>query len=282
VRVRAAGLNPKDVLVRKGKYRLFTGGRFPRGVGYDWAGEVAEVGGSVSGIAAGDRLFGMLNGWDGATCAEYVAVRPAECAPMPAGLSFEEAAAIPLSAQTALQALRDLGAARAGQRVLAHGASGGVGVFALQIAKALGMHVTSTSSARNRELCRSLGADETLDYASDDPFAPGRAYDLVFDVFGNRRFALARPALAPGGRYVTTVPSRRIVLESLATLLSSRRARLVNVRSRSEDLRLLAGWVEQGRLRPVVERVYGLGEVAAAHAALETKRTRGKLVVRID
>jgi NADPH:quinone reductase-like Zn-dependent oxidoreductase len=200
---------------------------------------------------------------------------------MPSALSFEEAAAIPLAAQTALQALRDLARVRAGDHVCINGASGGVGVFALQIAKALGASVTSVSSARNLEFCRRLGADEALDYAAEDPFSGSRSYRVVLDAFGNRRFDQVRASLGPGGVFVTTVPSRRIIVDALRTIFGYPRARLVAVRSRAADLHVLAQLVEAGRLRAVIDRIVDFDAVVDAIRFLESRRARGKVVVRM-
>lgn len=283
VRVRAAALNPKDVLVRKGRFRLLSGPRFPKQVGCDWAGEVARTGPGVLSYTVGDRVFGALSGWSGrrGSLAQYLVARTAECARMPAALSFEEAAAIPLAAQTALQALRDLARVRAGDHVGINGASGGVGVFAIQIAKALGASVTSVSSARNLDFCRRLGADEALDYAAEDPFSGSRSYRVVLDAFGNRRFEQVRASLGPGGVFVTTVPSWRIVVDALRTIVGYPRARLVAVRSRAADLDVLAQLVDAGRLRAVIDRVVDFDAVVDAIRFLESRRARGKVVVRM-
>src|SRR5262245_375447 len=277
VHVMAAALNPKDVLVRRGKFKLLTGWKFPRGVGYDFAGTVIDGGR----FASGTRVYGMLNGWHGRTFAEEVVCAADECDVMPA-LSFEEAAAIPLAGQTGLQALRDIGRLSAGATVCINGASGGVGVFAVQIAKALGARVTTLSSARNIELCLKLGADEALDYASSNPFTRPGAFDVIFDVFGNRAFERVAPSLKRHGVFIEAVPSPRILLAALRTSwASSKRARLVIVRSRAADLATLRHWVEEGRLVPVLDRVYDLEQTADAQRHLETKRARGKVVVRI-
>jgi len=200
---------------------------------------------------------------------------------MPAALQFEEAAAIPLAAQTALQALADIARVSQGDRVCINGGSGGVGVYAIQIAKARGAHVTSVSSARNLDFCRALGADETVDYASDDPFSGARRYRVVFDAFGNRSLDKVRKSLEPRGVFLSTVPSRRIFFDSLRTCVGHPRARLVSVKSRTGDLTVLTGLIEGGRLRAVVEQVFELDRFLDAVRLLETKRTRGKLVVRI-
>lgn len=281
VRVRAAALNPKDVLLRSGKFRLLTGFWFPKRVGFDWSGEIAEVGPGVNGISAGAAFYGMLGGFQGGACAEYLVVRPGHCAPKPASLGFERAAAVPLAASTALQALRDVARLERGTRVLVNGASGGVGVFAIQLAKILGAHATTTSSERNLELCRRLGADVALDYRAADPLAGPERFDVIFDVFGNRRFDEARRVLGPRGVYVTTVPKPRVFADAARTAFAWPRARFVSVRPRSADLRLIAALVDEGRLAPVVEHVFPLEQIVEAEEQVASKHTRGKVVVRI-
>lgn len=282
VAVRAAGLNPKDSFVRKGRFARVTGRRFPRRLGYDFAGVVSALGEGVKAVRLGDEVFGMLNGWDAGAVADEVCVPVDELAAKPPRLSFVEAASMPLASLTALQALRDEGRLRPGMKVLLHGASGGVGVHAIQLARLLGAHVTTTSSPRNFELCRELGAHETRDYATASELQPGSAWDVFFDVFGNRSFPQVRAALAAHGRYVSTVPSTRIVVQQLVTRVLPRKARLVMVRSNHGDLAQVAEWVAAGRLAPVVDRVFPLAETAQAQAHIETKRTRGKVVVRLD
>lgn len=281
VRVRAAALNPKDLLVRKGKFRWFTFGPWPRATGLDLCGEVIAVGAGVTRAKVGERVWSMLPGWLGGACQEQTVISEEHFGAAPASLSDEEAAAVPLAALTALQALRDDARVGRGSHVLIHGASGGVGTFAIQLAKDLGAYVTTTSSAANHALCKDLGADVTLDYTVDDPLARADAWDAVFDVFGNRSFAAARRALRAGATYVTTVPSPRIALDTARTLVGGKRARLVVVRSRRRDLDHLAGRVLAGALRPVVDRVFPMAQIVDAHRYLETKRARGKVVIRV-
>lgn len=283
IRVRAAALNPKDVLVRSGKFRWLTGTRFPLPFGHDWAGEVAETGHGDVPFAVGDRVYGC---WNEArvrrgTLAQYAVSAVEACGLMPASLSFEEAASLPLAGQTALQALRDLAVVRAGDHLLVHGASGGVGTLAIQVGKALGAHVSTTSSAKNLAFCASLGADTTLDYATDAPFAPGAEHDVIFDVYGNLSFRKVRHALSLRGTYVTTVPSPRIAFDAARTLFTPQRARLVIIAPRQRDLATLTHWVDEKSLRPVVDRVFAWSEVREAARYLETRHARGKVVVRV-
>ncbi len=275
VRVRAAALNPKDSFVRKGRFRAVSRWSFPKRVGVDFAGEVVRG----AGFSAGDRVYGALEEvtYRRGTVAEHVVVRARELARMPSTLSFDEAAALPLVAMTSLQALRDIARVAPGDRVLLHGASGGVGTVAIQIAKFLGAHVTTTSSARNFELCLELGADETFDYARDDFLA--RSYRVVFDIFGNLSFDRVRRALE--GTYVSSVPSARILVDTARTLTSAKRARLVLVRSRREDLETVTSLVERGLLRPVIDRVVPFADAVEAMRHLESKHARGKIVIRI-
>ena len=281
IRVRAAAINPKDVLVRKGKFRWMVGRTLPRLTGYDYAG-IVDAAGSGADLAVGTRVFGMLNRQTGGAVAEHLVAPVSEMAALPESVSFETGAAIPLAGQTALQALRDLAGVQPNAAVWIHGASGGVGTFAIQIARILGARVCTTSSAANRELCESLGADEPLDYRVDHPERRQDHFDAIFDVFGNRSFARCRGALRSPGVFVSTVPSPRIALDRVRTHFSSRRARLVLVRSRHRDLEWLAQQVVAGGLEPRVDRTFDFEHVADAHAYLETKRARGKVVITID
>lgn len=281
ISVRAAALNPKDSLVRKGKFRRITGEKFPRQLGFDVAGVVHALGPGVTRFRPGDEVFGMKNGWAGGTVAEEVCLSTDELALKPKHLTFEQAAALPLAAMTALQALRDVGAVKPGQRVFIHGASGGVGVYAIQLAKVLGAHVTTTSSAKNLEFCRQLGANDAWDYTQKSGLEKGANWDVFFDVFGNRSFGEARPSLAPKGIYISTVPSVRIAVQHALTRWFGKSARLVVVKSNAADLERLAQWADDGKLSAVVDRVLPFTEVAEAQAHIETKRARGKVVIRV-
>ncbi len=282
VRVRAAALNPKDVLLRMGKLPFFVASfGFPKRVGFDWAGEVVALGRADPRVRVGDALYGMIQSSRAGACATFAAVRLAECAAKPVGLDFEQAAAIPLAAQTALQALRDVAHVTPGDRVLVNGASGGVGTFAVQLAREMGAHVTTTSSAANLALCTELGADVALDYATGDPLAAG-PYDVVFDVFGNRPFAAVRRAMRPRATHVSTVLRGHVFAGIAKTLASAQRARLVVVRSRRADLEHLGRLVTAGRLRPIVDCVFGLDEIREAEDRVATKHARGKVVVRVE
>jgi NADPH:quinone reductase-like Zn-dependent oxidoreductase len=280
VKVAAAALNPKDVLVRKGRMKLFTRNRLPRGSGHDFAGTVVDTGRANGSFKAGDEVFGMLNRWDAGACADYLVCPDSEMSLRPANITLEDCAALPLVCLTSLQALRDLGMLKPGQHVLINGASGGVGVHAIQIAKLLGARVTAVTSSRNVELVRDLGADEVLDYAVADFSVLTARYDIFYDVFGNYHFARIKPLLKPQGTYITTVPNARNLRDHLLSRLSrGRQARLVVVHANTTDLESIKYWVEHGQLRPIIDRRYPLSEVIAAHQYLETRRARGKVLL---
>ncbi len=280
VRVAAAALNPKDALFRKGKFRLLSGRRFPKGCGLDFAGHVEVAG---AGLAVGQRVFGMIEeyAFTRGTLADVVAVRPEEVCALPEGVALADAAAIPLVSLTALQALRDVAGVGAGARVLVNGASGGVGTVAIQIARALGASVTTVSSAGTTGLCAQLGATRTLDYAARDAELESHAYDVVFDVFGSLTFATARGALGRRGVFVSTVPSAGRVLRDVLLRWGSQVERLVVVRPRRADLETLAGWLVRGELRAVIDTRLPLARYAEAFARLESKHTHGKIVLDV-
>lgn len=280
VKIAAAAVNPKDCMVRKGKFRFITGNHFPQLLGYDLAGEVVQVPDGVGGFKIGDRIYAMINDWKAGAYAEYAAVKLNEAARQPDNLSSVEAAAVPLAAQTALQALRDHGRLAPGMRVCINGATGGVGTFAVQIAKILGTEVTAVCSHRALDLPATLGADEIVDYTRDDILELGKRFDVFFDVFGNRSFAEAAPCLNEHGVYITTVPNQEnLRLHGTVDPATGRQARLVAVYSRTQDLQQLAQWCEVGQLRAVIDRTYPLTQAAEAHTYIETKRAKGKVVL---
>ena len=206
VRVAAAALNPKDVLIRKGKFAAIAGRRFPKIPGYDFAGTVEHVGPRVGGLSVGEPVYGMINRWSAGACAELVSVPASELTHKPERSTMVEAAAVPLAALTALQALRDEARVSAGARVVINGASGGVGTFAVQVAKRLGARVIAVCSRRNADLVTGLGADEVCAYDERDVRQLGGEVNAFFDVFGNQPYPTVRHLLSKRGRFVTTIP----------------------------------------------------------------------------
>ncbi len=282
IRVEACALNPKDALTRSGKFARLAGPSFPKGLCYDYAGTVAAVGAGVTDVVAGDAVYGMLNGWNACAAAEYLLAGPEERARRPMSIAAAAAAGLPLAAQTALQALRDLGGVGPGSRVAIHGASGGVGTVAVQIAKCLGAEVTALCGADAADLVRGLGADSVQDYRVIPPPALPGQFDCIFDVFGNQSLAKLRSRLAPRGRYVSTVPNPRNFRDHLLTRWwPGRRGLLVVVKSRRADLEQLAAWVNAGQLRPVVAHTLTLEDMRKAHELIQSKRTHGKIILTV-
>lgn len=280
VSVRFAALNPKDAVFRRGRFARVSGRKFPKFCGLDFAGSV--VASRSPHFSIGQRVFGALNEWRflRGTLAERVCVRDHEAALLPSGVAEEAAAAIALTGLTALQALRDIGRVQAGARVLIHGASGGVGTAAIQIARALGTDVVTTSSARNLELCTRLGASDARDYA-DQPFAALPRMDVVFDAFGNLSRADIVTILVGGGVYIGTIPTLARLVRDRLTRWRFIQERLVVVRPRRIDLELLSGWLQDGTVSPVIDSRYPLSQVHDAFRVLESKRARGKIVIEV-
>lgn len=290
VRVHAAGVNPLDWHHTHGEpyfMRLSTGFGRPDdpATGVDFAGTVVEVGARVARFKPGDAVFGGRRG----AFAEYMIVREAATVALkPAGVSFEDAAVVPVAATTALQALRDAGQVQAGQRVLINGASGGVGTYAVQIAKSLGAHVTGVSSGRNTAFIRSLGADETIDYTVRD-FTEGEAkYDVIVDNVGNRDLSDYRRALVPNGRLVMVTgpktnpwlgPIGRMAWAGLTSPFVDQAQETVMASLNPADLATLAAMLDADTLRSTIDRRFTLAQVPDAIAYLEQGRTRGKNVI---
>jgi 2-desacetyl-2-hydroxyethyl bacteriochlorophyllide A dehydrogenase len=282
VRVRAASVNAADWhLMRRLPHLIgrLLGMKRSRVRGGDMAGQVEAVGKDVTRFKPGDEVFGVGFG----SFAEYATASEDHLVPKPRNLTFEQAAAIPVAGCTALQGLRDKGQVEAGQKVLIHGAGGGVGTFAVQIAKALGAHVTAVSSARNVDLLRSIGADEVVDYTKEDFTRRGERYDVLFDIGADRSFADCERVLAPNGKLVLVgAPSGLgAVLSRLVKARFGRRRISFLARVKHEDLVALKELVEAGKLSPVIDRRYPLSEVGDAVRFVGTGQARGKVVINV-
>jgi NADPH:quinone reductase-like Zn-dependent oxidoreductase len=290
VEVRAAALRIGNLFVVRGSpfpVRLASGLRRPkdRVPGFDLAGRVAAVGSQVTTLAPGDEVFGVGHG----ACAEYARATAELLVAKPRALTFEEAAAIPTSALAALHGLRDAGRLQAGQRVLINGASGGVGTYAVQIARILGAEVTGVCGAANVELVRSLGADHVIDHTREDFTQGGPRYDLIFDNVENHSLSHVRRALIPSGTLVLNsgtgargfgLLARLVWPVVLSAFVRQDLRRYLSTPNRS-DLTYLAGLVDQGALRPVVDRTFPLCETAAAFRHVEGGHARGNVVVTL-
>ena len=289
VKVHAASINALDYrLMRANPFfiRLMGGGfwkpKDPR-IGRDVAGLVEAVGENVTQFRPGDEVFGCADG----AFAEYALAEESDLVLKPAGVSFENAAAVPIAALTALQGLRDAGKIRAGQRVLIQGASGGVGTFAIQLAKAFGMEVTAVCSPRNLDMARCIGADQVIDYSQEDFSRSGQRYDLIFAANGYRWLGVYKRALCPQGIYVCaggTMPQlfQAMLLGPRMSEKGGKTLRSMGIaKVTQEDLAYLGALLEGGKIRPVIDRCYPLSEVAEAIQYVEEKHAQGKVVIRV-
>jgi 2-desacetyl-2-hydroxyethyl bacteriochlorophyllide A dehydrogenase len=282
VRVRAASVNPVDWKIRSGKARTLTGRGFPKVLGLECAGEIVEAGAKVERFRPGEPVVVYTGIRRLGSFAEVVCAPEASVFLMPRNLSFEEASTLPIAALTALQSLRDLGRLSAGGKVLINGASGGVGTFAVQIAKALNAEVTAVCSAANTDLVRDLGSDRVIDYTRQDFTRGDERYDLIFDAVSKSSFTRSRRVLAHGGIYVATLPSPSALLNQYLTgYFTRRKARIVMVRPNRADMEWLRERIEAGEIRVVIDRTVPLEKIREAFAYSETGKARGKVVVAV-
>lgn len=283
VRVVASSVNPVDWKIRQGDLQLLSSfGGLPR-LGSDFAGVVEVVGKQVRQFNVGDEVYGLVNPLTGGAYAEYVAVPMSSIARKPKQATFEQAAAIPVVGLTAFQSLVDLGELRPGYQVLINGASGGVGIFAVQIAKTLYAEVTGVCSGKNREFVLDLGADFVIDYTQENFLEQEKQYDLILDAVGKSSFQQCQKILKPEGIYITTLPSFDNLIAIGQTFFSSgQKAKIVLAQPRSRDLDAISQLIDQGKIQVIIDRVYPLSEIAQAHSYSETGRAVGKIVLAVS
>jgi len=293
IKVRAASVNPLDWHFMRGTpymLRAMAGLRRPKDkrLGVDVAGEVEAVGRNVTQLKSGDDVFGVCRG----AFAEYACTSETTLVTKPKNVTFEQAASVPIAAFTALQGLRNKGQIQAGQQVLINGAAGGVGTFAVQIAKSFGADVTGVCSTRNVGMVRSIGADRVIDYTGEDFTKSGQRYDLIFDCVGNHSLSACRRVLNPKGIYLPVGgPAGRWMIGplvgSIATLVLSRfvSQKLVIfflAKANKEDLVVIRELLEAGKVIPIIDKCYRLSEVSEAIRYLEEGHARGKVVITLD
>ena len=290
IKVRAASINMADRYMMHGKplmVRLMTGGLLrPKShrLGADVAGEVVAAGRAVRSFAVGDAVFADLAACGFGGFSEYVAVPEKFVARRPANLSDEQAAAVPMAAVTALQAIRDKSGVRAGHKVLINGASGGVGTYAVQMVKACGAEVTAVCSTKNVAMVRTLGADHVIDYTREDFAHSGRRYDVIIAANGNRSLADYRRVLVPGGVLVVTGGSMGQIFRAMLlgpVMGGGKKAIALSAVPSGEDLTAVAGMIEAGEVCPVIDATYPLAEIAAAMRYLEKEHPRGKVILTL-
>jgi len=285
IKVRATTVTPMDWRFRNGRTliaRFMTGLLKPRNgiLGVELAGEVEAVGQNVTLFKEGDQVFG--GGRPGAH-AEYTCMPEDQVAAKPANMTYEEAAAVHFGAGVALRFLRDYGRIQSGQKVLINGASGGVGTFAVQLAKYFGTEVTGVCSTGNLELVQSLGADKVIDYTREDFTKSGQTYDIIFDAVGKRSFSECKGSLSQKGIYLNTVATVPLLLQMLWTSkIGSKKAIFTMPPLRAGDLVLLRDLIEAGKIRAVIDRRYPLEQTAEAHAYAEKGHAKGKVVITLE
>jgi NADPH:quinone reductase-like Zn-dependent oxidoreductase len=282
IEVHATSVNPIDWKIADGQMAGRYGREFPMVLGFDVSGVVARAGSNVTGFRPGDAVFARSDNGPGGCYAEFVALNPRTVTARPATLSHAEAAAIPLAGLTALNGLRTVAQLRAGQRALVNGACGGVGVFAVQLARILGAHVTAVCGTDKLALARELGADAVIDYQRGDSLAAGHTFDVIYDTVGALSYPQARERLTEAGLYLTLVPAPGI--EFFMPGQTGRKARggyFVVWTPTAADLKLLGDWAQDRRLRPVIDSVYSLAQINAAHLRSRSLRARGKIVIQV-
>ena len=276
----ATSVNPVDWLVRDGKAKSFVKITFPVILGCDLAGTIVEVGANVTRFAVGDEVFAMMP-HDWGAHAERVALAESLVVAKPAKLSMVEAAAIPTVAMTALLGLRGRGQVRPGERVLVNGASGGVGLAAVQIAKALGASVTAVCSSAAFELVKRLGADAVIDYKSTDFTKQSETYDLVFDCIGNQPYGACKRVLRGRKIHLTVTPGVGTFLRQFLNPFNSVKVFGLITKGSGEQLAFIKDLIDRGKLQPVIDKVFALAEVAAAQEYSKAGRAKGKIVLEV-
>jgi len=280
IKVAAAGVNPIDYKTRNGSLKFIAPGKLPKTPGVEVAGTIEKIGPAVKRLKVGDKVFAMM-GMIGGGYTEYISLKEDLVSKIPSGISLQDAASVPLGALTALQSLKDYGKLTSGMKVLINGASGGVGIFGVQIAKALGAHVTAVCSGRNQEFVKGLGADEVIDYQTNDFTKSDKKYDLVFDAVATLSPGKCRKIIPKGGRYVSTIPAPGLMLLQATNFIRSRKAFGMLCKAGHKDLDYIASLIAEGMLKTSIEKIFDLKDASEAHTHIETGRTRGKLIIKM-
>jgi NADPH:quinone reductase-like Zn-dependent oxidoreductase len=283
IRVKAVSLNPVDYKIRQGVLRLLTGRKFPKFLGADFSGIVEETGTEISGFIKGDRIYGnipALSGNTGALC-ELVVVAPKRIRKIPENMSFEQAASLPVAALTAQTGKRKSGNLK-NKTFLVNGATGGVGHFAVQIAKADGAIVTAVCGPKNIDLAKTLGADDVIDYSKEDISTMNRKFDVIFDSYGKMNYKTVRKLLNKKGLYLSTLffPPRSLSAVFIR-LIFNKKLTSANMRANPEDYLEIETIYKEGKLNPVIEHVFPLEKTRDAFALLENGKPRGKVIVTV-
>jgi NADPH:quinone reductase-like Zn-dependent oxidoreductase len=279
IKIVCSSINPIEVIRRNGGFKLLEGFTFPKILGSDFSGVVDAIGSNVKSYRVGDEVYGMSDMLKGGSYAEYIAMNASEIHEKPKMFSFSEAAGLPLVCLTTLQSYRKFTSMRPGQSIFINGASGGVGVYAVQLAKAFGMNVTATTSGKNEKFVTDLGADIVIDYTKTDLKDLKTKYDVFYDAFGNYSFAKVKHLLTANGVYISTIPSISNYKDQFITNFTSKKAKVVVVRPNGEDLILLTSLCDNNKVKPIIDSNFRLSEIQLAHEKLQSKRSRGKIII---
>ena len=282
VEVHAASVNPVDWKQRKGNHKLFLKARFPIVPGYDISGRIFKCGSDVTNFKDGDQIFCRLTNRFGGAFAEYAKARESSLSLIPENMDHIHAAAIPMAGQTALQALRDKGRIKPGQKILIIGAAGGVGHYALQLAKIFGAETTAVCSSRHEKLLALLKPDHHIDYNKEDYLAGNKLYDIIFDAAGVKTFLSCKKILATEGIYITVLPRPKLLVHKIIALFTKgKKVRSLLQKSQGSDLEVLKKLVEEEKLISVIDSIHPLDKVSEAHRRAESYSTDGKIIIKV-
>ncbi|MFW5656035.1 MAG: NADP-dependent oxidoreductase [Bacteroidota bacterium] len=283
INVMASGINPVDWKIRKGNHKYTLGTHFPIVLGFDASGEVVKTGKKVTRFKPGDKVYGRLDKKYGRALAEYALGSEGVFDFIPEKLSFEEAASIPLAAVTALQALRDKGKITKGMDILIIGATGGVGHFAVQLARHFETKVTAVVGPGHDALLKRLQPDSVINYKESDFRQQAKQYDIIFDAAGKTSYPDCRKILKKGGCYITTLPRPKLLIHKLISIFSAgKKVKTLLMKSKGEDLAFISGLIKKGQFFVKIDKTYPLEAVTAAHQYAERGHTEGKVVIRVS
>ncbi len=282
VEVHAASVNPVDWKQRNGNHKLFLKARFPIIPGYDISGRIIKCGSEVRNFKDGDQVFCRLTRRFGGAFAEYASATESALSLKPDNMDHIHAAAIPMAGQTALQALRDKGRIKPGQKIMIIGAAGGVGHYALQLSRIFGAETTAVCSSRHDKLMALLKPDHYIDYNKEDYLGGEKCYDIIFDAAGVKSFLSCKKILVPGGIYITVLPRPKLLFHKIIALFSKgKKVRSLIQKSQGLDLEVLKKLVEEEKLISVIDSIHPLDKVSEAHKRAEAYSTEGKIIIKV-
>lgn len=282
VEVHAASINPVDWKQRKGNHKLFLKARFPIVPGYDISGRIIKCGSEIRNFKEGDQVYCRLTKRFGGAFAEYASATESALSLKPDNMDHIHAAAIPMAGQTALQALRDKGRIKPGQKILIIGAAGGVGHYALQLSRIFGAETTAVCSSRHEKLMALLKPDHYIDYNKEDYLGGEKCYDIIFDAAGVKTFLSCKKILVPGGIYITVLPRPKLLVHKIIALFSKgKKVRSLLQKSQGLDLEILKKLVEEEKLISVIDSIHPLDKVSEAHKRAEAYSTEGKIIIKV-